>query len=80
MEKKIFIWLQIEPEENNRINRDLLESFGLENSGGNAKGYSDYEGYITDEQIEIIKKINIIKLHIHSEFKKGEKEDERLAR
>jgi len=76
---KTFVWLQIQPEDN-RINRNLLESFGLENSGGNAKGYSDYEGYITDEQIEIIKKINIIKLHIHSEFKKGEKEDERLAR
>jgi len=66
---KTFIWLQIEPEEN-RINRNLLESMGLENSGGNAKGYSDYEGYITDEQIEIIKKINTITLHIHSEFKK----------
>jgi len=66
---KTFVWLQIQPEDN-RINRNLLESFGLENSGGNAKGYSDYEGYITDEQIEIIKKINTIKLHIHQEFRK----------
>jgi len=66
---KTFVWLQIEPEET-RINRNLLESIGLINSGGNAKGYSDYEGYITDEQIELIKKINTIKLHIHSEFKK----------
>jgi len=61
---KTFVWLQIEPEKN-RINRDLLESMGLEVSGGNARGYSDYEGFITNEQIEIIKKISTIHLHIH---------------
>ena len=66
---KTFVWLQIEPEDN-RINRDLLESMGLINSGGNAKGYSDYEGYISDEEIKLIQKINTIKLHIHPEFKK----------
>jgi hypothetical protein len=68
---KIFIWLQIEPEEN-RNNRDLLEEMGLQLSGGNAKGYSDYEGFITENQIESIKKISTIHLHVHSEIKKEE--------